>query len=247
MKKILLVVAALCLLSATHAARPKPTPGSKYESYTFKEYAKHVFILCDFLITPPEGFKETKWFDVMWVANSDMPGGTSAADLFGPVCQSKDGQCLVMYAYMPRDLDLLRLPNRLPVSGRPVAKYDIESNLMDQDGDLPSYRLDDYLSVIPTPLKGLSLVSTDSTYIYTIPYGHKTQLSDDNLESLRASRFPHCMGINIIYYQESRMHLKVYLSDEGLKNKDLYLDRILKSIERFLPNNKPASKRKNKS
>ena len=244
MKKILLIIAALCLLSAAHAARPKPVPGSKYESYTFKEYAKHVLLLCNFRITPPEGFKETKWFENIWMANPDAPARQRAGDFLGPAFLSKDGQCMVLYAAMPRAHDNLLAPDRESLPARHTAIWEIESNLIEKDGHLPLYRIDDYLSVIPTPLKGLVLGSTDSTCIYTFPHGNKTKLADDKLESLKASRFPHCIGVDMYYYGESRMHFKMYLSDEGMKNKDAYLDYIFRSIRIFVPYEESSSKRK---
>lgn len=246
MKKILFAIVALCLLSVACAARPKPVPGSKYESYTFKEYAKHVLLLCNFRITPPEGFKETKWFENIWMANPDAPVRQRAGDLLGPAFLSKDGHCMVLYAALPRarDLDNLLEPARESPLGRHTAIWEIESNLIEKDGHLPLYRIDDYLSVIPTPLKGLVLGSTDSTSIYTFPYGNKTKLADDKLESLKASHFPHCIGVNMYYLGESRMHFKMYLSDEGMQNKDVYLDRIFKSIRLFVPHEESMSKRK---
>ena len=233
MKKILLIIAAMCLMPALYGAKQKPVHFiPTYEKATFKEYAKHMQILYEMCITPPDGFKETKYFGVGWTANPDDGPGVCAGDFLGPSFFSKDGECLVLYAFEPVLMSRFQFP-----SARSVAKSEIESTLMGKDGRLPSYRLEDYLSVVPTleSVTGLRSPTTDSIYIYTIPNSHKTQFSNDKLESLKESHFPHCIGVYITYLSRIGLHFKMYLSDEGLKNKDMYIDRVLRGIRTFSP------------
>ena len=228
-------------MPAVHGAKQRsmlfiPT----YEKATFKEYAKHMLILYEMRITSPEGFKETKYFGVGWAANPNDGPGVCAADFLGPSFLSKDGECLVLYAYEPTLMSRFQFP-----SARSVAKSEIESTLMGKDGRVPSYRIEDYLSVVPTlgTATGLRSPTTDSIYMYTIPNSYKTQFSNDKLESLKESRFPHCLGVHITYLSKINLHFKLYLSDEGLKNKDMYIDRVLSGIRTFSPREESSKRR----
>ena len=153
-----------------------------------------------------------------------------AGDSFGPIWSSSDKHCTICYCD-----EMHKLPDeelRMALGYREYRPMDLinkelQGNMADGKGN--SQEIKDFLISVQSA-KQLGLSDKDSVYIYIFPQPERISfLLAQDAEMLR---IPHdaCIGLLISGQNAEYMRFKMLFSDKGLRKKDKYIKKILKSI-----------------
>lgn len=220
-----------------------------YTEYLSKEYG----IICGI----PEGFTDLDKYYVGWKVREEKDKHTGS--LYGPIFQSKDKSCLLMYTARPyyvseEDAELFkntamieRILNRDTSTTEPIAatksnraRGQISAEIRTALGlfyrpghplnnDSIKIDLKDYVTIIGGD-KPRVMFNADSIYIYEIPNGDSVYFFDKSLENTRKGKYPYCTGIFISKDGRATMDLKLLLTKKGKKKEEKYINLLSKQI-----------------
>ncbi len=220
-----------------------------YTEYLFKEFG----IEC----TVPEKLTNLDKYYVGWKVREEKDKHTGG--LYGPIFQSRDKNCLLMYTARPNyvseeDAELFkktamieRILNRDTSTTEPIAatkrnraRGQISAEIRTALGlfyrpghplnnDSVEIDLKDYVTVIAGD-KPRVMFNADTIYIYEIPNGDSVYFFDKSLEEMRKRRYPYCTGIFISKDGRATMDLKLLLTKKGKKKEEKYINLLSKQI-----------------
>ena len=198
---------------------------------SFASYAKAIKDSSSFMLQPLSGFVSTNHDYPLWGANTlpilkPYPYYRAGGSL-GPTYISEDGNCLVAYGLSYALLDGMQYGT----SPRMRIQRELESNMADSTAELPVVNIADYLDVSVATGMINGATAYDSIYTYIFPHGDVVWFAEEYLDSVRLQHFPHVIGL-IVSKGGNKKHLpfKVFLSENGMKEKDAFIRRILESI-----------------
>lgn len=153
-----------------------------------------------------------------------------AGDSFGPIWSSSDKQCAICYCdemHKLPDEELRLAPGNRPYYPTDLINKELQGNMADGTGNAQEIR--DFLISVQSA-KQVGLSDNDSIYIYYFPQPERMSFlpaQDEEMPNL-----PHdaCIGLLISGQNTEYMRFKMLLSEQGLRQKNKYIKKILKSI-----------------
>ena len=222
---------------------------SAYAEYLSKEFGIECAI--------PEKLTNLDKYYVGWKVREDKDKHTGS--LYGPIFQSKDKGCLLLYTARPYyvskdDAELFkntalieRILNRDTSTTEPIAstkrnraRGQISAEIRTALGlfyrpghplnnDSVKIDLKDYVTIIAGE-KPRKMFNADSIYIYEIPNGDSVYFFDKSLEEMRKRNYPYCTGIFISKDGRATMDLKLLLTKKGKKKEEKYINLLSNQI-----------------
>lgn len=225
MKFKLLLIVALChgsiLAQESSSESPyKHTLGS-YTNYFAKEYG----VTCAI----SKEFNDLNQYFALWKISKDKDKHSGGA--YGPLIQSKDQQCLVMYP-------ALAFPTFRPEVGHnpqnqimseirtALGLYYMPRHPLNQDSVITEFN--DYVTII-SGQKAHEMFNADLIYLYNIP-----------LEEPYDGKYNYCTGLVISKKGRPSLLLKLFFTPKGKSDECQYIQMLSKQLwydENFKPAN----------
>lgn len=220
-----------------------------YSEYLSKEYG----IICGI----PERFTDLDKYFVPWKVREEKDKHTGG--LYGPVFQSKDKGCLVIYTALPHyvsneDAELFKTtamierilntdtstsapivsPNRNFPRGQISAEIKTALGLYYRPGhpsNINSVIIDlkDYVTIIAGD-KPREMFNADSIYIYDLPSADSVYFLDSSLEMMRKRKYPYCTGVFISKDGRATMYFKLFFTKRSKKKEEKYINMLDKQV-----------------
>jgi hypothetical protein len=222
---------------------------ASYAEYLSKEFG----ILCCI----PERFTDLDKYYFGWKVREAKD--KHVGNLYGPVFQSKDRGCLLMYPARPRyisekDIEgarktalIERVINGDTTTSEPnastnqtIPRGQISGEIRTALGlfyrhghslnnDSALLNLNDYLTVI-SGKKAHEMFNADSILIYDIPGADSVYILNSSLEKLRERKYPYCTGFYIIKDGRATMDFKLFFTERARKKEKKYIDMLNKQV-----------------
>ena len=222
---------------------------SDYTVYLSEEFG----IICGI----PERFKDLDKYYVGWKVREEKDKHT--AGLYGPVFQSKDNGCLLIYPARPHyfseeDVELFKKtamierilnkdtstsapivsPNRNFPRGQISAEIKTALGLYYRYGhpsnnDSVKIDLNDYVTII-SGKKAHEMFNADTIYIYDIPSADSVYFFDSSLEKIRKRKYPYCTGVFISKDGRATMYFKFFFTERSKKKEEKYINMLDKQV-----------------
>ena len=222
---------------------------SAYTEYLSKEFG----IICSI----PERFTNLDKYYVGWKVREEKDKHTGA--LYGPIFQSKNKDCMLMYTAQPRyvsekDIEIFkktamieRILNRdtsttepKVATNRSIARGQISAEIKTALGlyyryapplnnNSARFDFNDYVTIIAGK-KAREMFNADSIYIYEIPGADSVYFFDKSLEKTRKGSYPYCTGVFISKDGRATMDFKLFLTKKGKKNEEKYINILSKQV-----------------
>jgi len=220
-----------------------------YTEYLSKEYG----IICGI----PERFTELDKYYVLWKVREQKDKHTGG--LYGPVFQSRDKGCLLMYAALPQyvsedDAELFKSadmierivnkdtptsesivpPNRNFPRGQILAEIKTALGLYYRPGHPSNNKsvnidLKDYVTII-SGKKAHEMFNADTIYIYNIPSADSVYFLDSSLEKIRKRKYPFCTGVFISKDGRATMYFKFFFTERSREKEEKYINMLDKQV-----------------
>jgi len=220
-----------------------------YTEYLSKEHG----IICGH----PERFTDLDKYYVLWKVREEKDKHTGG--LYGPVFQSRDKGCLLMYAAVPHyvseeDAELFKTadmierivnkdtstsesivpPNRIFPRGQISAEIKTALGLYYRPGhpsnnDSVNIDLKDYVTILAGE-KPREMFNADTIYIYDIPSADSVYFLDNSLEKMRKRKYPYCTGVFISKDGRATMYFKLFFTKRSRKKEANYINMLSNQI-----------------
>ncbi len=198
-----------------------------YANYTSKKYG----VICKM----PDHFIDLNKYFELWAIREK----THAGYFYGPVVQSKNKECILMYPYEPfsatdEDSKLGKVMTSINEKLNPqiVNKkqnmtfprsqiaFELQAayGLLDSDGynlrDTISFDFNKYVTTI-SGKKALEMFNADSIYLYEIPLDHPYQ-----------NKYSYCTGMVLYKQKRAAMIFKWFFTEKGKEKEQEYINRL---------------------
>lgn len=220
-----------------------------YAEYLSKEYG----IICDI----PERFTDLDKYYVGWKVRVEKDKHTGG--LYGPVFQSRDKGCLLLYAALPHyisreDAEIFkktamieRILNNDTSTSAPLVSSkrtyprsqisgEIETALglyyrhgHPSNDDSVKIDLNDYVTII-SGKKAHEMFNADTIYIYDLPNADSVYFFDSSLEKMHKRKYPYCTGVFISKNGRATMYFKFFFTQRAWKKKEKYISLLEKQV-----------------
>jgi hypothetical protein len=220
-----------------------------YTEYLSKEYG----IICGI----PERFRDLDKYYVGWKIREEKD--KHAGSLYGPVFQSRDKGCLLMYAALPHyvsEADAEIFEKTAMIERILNKDTSISESLDSPKGTFPRsqisseietalglyYRpghpsnkntlkinLNDYVTIIVGD-KPRDMFNADTIYIYDIPSADSVYILDSSLEKMRKRKYPYCTGMFISKDGRATMYFKLFFTERSKKKEEKYINMLDKQV-----------------
>jgi len=220
-----------------------------YTEYLSNEYG----IICRI----PERLTNLDKYYVMWKVREAKDKHTGG--LYGPIFQSKDKGCLLMYAALPHyvsraDAEIFKKtamierilnkdtstseslvsPKRTFPRSQISAEIETALGLYYRHGhpsnnDSVKIDLNDYLTIIAGK-KAREMFNADTIYIYDIPSADSVYFLDSSLEKIRKKKYPYCTGVFISKDGRATMYFKFFFTERSRKKEEKYINMLDKQV-----------------
>ncbi len=220
-----------------------------YAEYISKEYG--------IIYSHPERFTDLDKYYVLWKVREEKDKHTGG--LYGPVFQSKDKGCLLMYAALPHyvseeDAELFRTTAMIErilnkdtstseSLGSPKQTYprsqisaEIKTALglyyrhgHPSNNDSVKIDLNDYVTII-SGKKAHEMFNADTIYIYDLPSADSVYFFDGSLEKMRKRKYPYCTGVFISKDGRATMYFKFFFTKRSKKKEEKYINMLDKQV-----------------
>ena len=220
-----------------------------YTEYLLKEYG----IICGH----PERFTDLDKYYVLWKVREEKDKHTGG--LYGPVFQSKDKGCLVIYTALPhyvsrKDAEIFkktamieRILNKdtstseslvSPKQTYPRSQISAEIKTAlglyyrhrhPSNNDSVKFDLNDYVTII-TGHKPREMFNADSIFIYDLPSADSVYFPDSSLEKMRKRKYPYCTGVFISKDGRATMYFKFFFTKRSKKKEEKYINMLSNQI-----------------
>jgi hypothetical protein len=220
-----------------------------YIEYLSKDFG----IICNI----PEGLKNLDKYYVGWKVREEKDKHTGS--LYGPIFQFKNKDCILMYPARPhyvseedaklfkRNVLMERVLNRDTSTSEPkvstngaLPRGQISAEVKTALGlyyryahplnnNSARFDFNDYVTIIAGK-KAHEMFNADSIYIYDIPSADSVYFFDKSLEKIRKGSYPYCTGVFISKDGRATMDFKLFLSKEGKKKEEKYINMLSKQV-----------------
>lgn len=220
-----------------------------YAEYISKKYG----ITCGH----PERFTDLDKYYVMWKVREEKDKHTGG--LYGPVFQSRDKGCLLIYTALPHyvsneDAELFKTadmierivnkdtstsvpivpPNRNFQRGQISAEIKTALGLYYRPGhpsnnDSVNIDLKDYVTILAGE-KPREMFNADTIYIYDMPSADSVYFLDNSLEKMRKRKYPYCTGVFISKDGRASMYFKFFFTKRSKNKEEKYINMLDKQI-----------------
>ncbi|MDX9773381.1 MAG: hypothetical protein RBT02_08170 [Bacteroidales bacterium] len=220
-----------------------------YTEYLSNEYG----IICRI----PERLTNLDKYYVMWKVREAKDKHTGG--LYGPIFQSKDKGCLLMYAALPHyiskeDIEIFKKtamierilnkdtstseslvsPKRTFPRSRISAEIETALGLYYRHGhpsnnDSVKIDLNEYVTII-SGKKAHEMFNADTIYIYDIPSADSVYFLDSSLEKIRKKKYPYCTGVFISKDGRATMYFKFFFTERSRKKEEKYINMLDKQV-----------------
>ena len=220
-----------------------------YAEYISKEYG----ITCGH----HERFTDLDKYYVMWKVREEKDKHTGG--LYGPVFQSRDKGCLVIYTALPHyvsreDAEIFkktamieRILNKDTSTSAPIVSSNrnfprgqISAELKTALGlyyrpghpsnnDSVKIDLNDYVTII-SGKKAHEMFNADTIYIYDIPNADSVYFLDSSLEKVRKRKYPYCTGVFTSKDGRATMYFKFFFTERSREKKEKYINMLDKQV-----------------
>ena len=190
----------------------------KKDFLSYQNYLKEQYGIS---IAPVDQYKDLKRYYILWATKDTPPqkySHYSVNDWLGPVCQSKDKNCMLMFSADP--------------FAHTNPRNTIEEEISNQIGVIYETMHCDYndcLTLISGE-KAQELFNADSVYVYDLPKGSAVKIWDIPLDRIRRNKYPYCSGIYIYKKNRAVMGAKLFFTEEGKKKQNEYIEALSHSI-----------------
>jgi hypothetical protein len=217
----------------------------KYYMYekTFIGYKNYVSREFGVACTMPEKFTDLQKYMELWWIRANSHAGLS----YGPILQTKDRQCVVMYSAFPfyvsqkdeeigkKTVMINRLLNKDTITVEPntnansrIARGQITFELKTAIGgfdylgnplnDTTSFDFNNYVTVIAGE-KARAMFNADSIFFYNIP-----------LEKAYLEKYSYCTGMIFSKHGRATMSFKWFFTPRGKKKEEKYINMLSKQV-----------------
>lgn len=220
-----------------------------YAEYISKKYG----ITCGH----PERFTDLDKYYVMWKVREEKDKHTGG--LYGPVFQSRDKGCLLIYTALPHyvsneDAELFKTtamiehivnkktstsesivpPIRNFPRGQISAEIKTALGLYHRPGhpsnnDSVNIDLKDYVTILAGE-KPREMFNADTIYIYDIPSADSVYFLDNSLEKMRKRKYPYCTGVFISKDGRASMYFKFFFTKRSKNREEKYINMLNKQV-----------------
>jgi hypothetical protein len=220
-----------------------------YTEYLLKEYG----IICGH----PERFTDLDKYYVLWKVREEKDKHTGG--LYGPVFQSKDKGCLVIYTALPhyvsrKDAEIFkktamieRILNKdtstseslvSPKQTYPRSQISAEIKTAlglyyrpghPSNNNSVKFDLNDYVTIIAGD-KPREMFNADSIFIYDLPSADSVYFPDSSLEKMRKRKYPYCSGVFISKDGRATMYFKFFFTKRSKKKEEKYINMLDKQV-----------------
>jgi len=220
-----------------------------YTEYLLKEYG----IICGH----PERFTDLDKYYVLWKVREEKDKHTGG--LYGPVFQSKDKGCLVIYTALPhyvsrKDAEIFkktamieRILNKdtstseslvSPKQTYPRSQISAEIKTAlglyyrpghPSNNNSVKFDLNDYVTIIAGD-KPREMFNADSIFIYDLPSADYVYFPDSSLEKMRKRKYPYCTGVFISKDGRATMYFKFFFTKRSKKKEEKYINMLDKQV-----------------
>lgn len=220
-----------------------------YAGYISSEFG----IDCSF----PEKLRNMDRYYVMWKVREDKNKHTGG--LYGPIFQSRDKGCIIMYTAQPRyisaeEVELFKKramierelngnvstsepivsTNQTFPRGQITAQIKTALGLYYSfahqfNNDSTVFNFNDYVTIIAGE-KPREMFNADSIYIYDIPSADSVYFIDSSLEKMRKRKYPYCTGVFISKDGRASMEFKLFFTKNAKKEEEKYFHMLNKQI-----------------
>jgi len=219
-----------------------------YSEYLSKEYG----IICGH----PERFTDLDKYYVPWKVREAKDKHTGG--LYGPVFQSRDKGCLVIYTALPQyvsneDAGLFkttamieRMLNNTSTSApivslnRNFPREQISAEIKtalglyyrpghSSNNNSVNIDLEDYVTILAGD-KPREMFNADSIFIYDIPSTDSVYFLDSSLEKMRKRKYPYCTGVFISKDGRATMYFKFFFTERSKKKEEKYINMLSNQI-----------------
>ena len=220
-----------------------------YTEYLSKEYG----IICGI----PERFTDLHKYYVIWKVREEKDKHTGG--LYGPVFQSRDKGCLLIYTALPHYVSeeaaevfkttamIERILNNDTSTSAPIVSpyrsfprgqisAEIKTALglyyrpgHPSNNNSVKFDLNDYVTIIAGD-KPREMFNADSIFIYDLPSADYVYFPDSSLEKMRKRKYPYCTGVFISKDGRATMYFKFFFTKRSKKKEEKYINMLDKQV-----------------